>query len=163
VYVPHPGRPQVDGHAGRLLPRNGHGGGLSLAVLSTLRDVAEAAAILASALLGGLAVFQAGLVAGRPWGRLAWGGQHEVLPARLRIGSAVSIVLYAAIAAVVLTAAVLVRLVPRGFADVAIWLLVGYFALGILLNGISRSRPERVVMTPLVLLLSLCCLVVALQ
>ena len=122
-----------------------------------------AAAIVASVILGGLALFQAGLAAGRPWGRLAWGGQHEVLPTRLRIGSAVSIVLYALIVAVVLTAARLARLLPQGFADVAIWVLVGYFALGIVLNGISRSRAERAVMTPLVVVLALCCLVVALD
>jgi hypothetical protein len=128
-----------------------------------LRAVVEAAAVLASALLAGLAVFQAGLAAGRPWGRLAWGGQHSVLPTRLRIGSAVSIALYAAVIAVLLTAALPVRLLPQGFADVAIWVLVGYFTLGILLNGISRSRAERAVMTPVVLVLALCCLVVALR
>ena len=122
----------------------------------------EASAILATALLGGLALFQAGLAAGQPWGRLAWGGQHVVLPPRLRVGSAVSIVLYALIAAVVLTAAALTELVPQRFAGVAIWVLVGYFALGVLLNGISRSRQERAVMTPVVLVLTLCCLLVAL-
>jgi hypothetical protein len=125
--------------------------------------VVGAAAVVATVILGGLAVFQAGLAAGRPWGRLAWGGQHRILPTRLRIGSAVSIVLYAFIAAVILTAAGLVRLLPRGFSDVAIWVLTGYFALGVVLNGISRSRAERAVMTPLVLVLALCCLVVALD
>jgi hypothetical protein len=123
--------------------------------------VVGAAAVLASVILGGLAVFQAGLAAGRPWGRLAWGGQHVVLPPRLRVGSAVSIALYALIAAVVLTAAALLEVVPQGFAGVAIWVLVGYFGLGVLLNGISRSRPERAVMTPVVLVLTLCCLLVA--
>ena len=44
----------------------------------------------------------------------------------------------------------------------AIWVLTGYFALGIVLNAISRSRPERLVMTPVVLLLAACCLVLAL-
>jgi hypothetical protein len=128
----------------------------------TVPAVVEAAAVLVSVILGGLALFQAGLAAGRPWGRLAWGGQHVVLPPRLRVGSAVSIGLYALIAAVVLTAAALLELVPRGFAGVAIWFLVGYFSLGVLLNGISRSRPERAVMTPVVLVLTLCCLLVAL-
>jgi hypothetical protein len=128
----------------------------------TVPAVVEAAAVLVSVILGGLALFQAGLAAGRPWGRLAWGGQHVVLPPRLRVGSAVSIGLYALIAAVVLTAAALLELVPRGFAGVAIWVLVGYFSLGVLLNGISRSRPERAVMTPVVLVLTLCCLLVAL-
>lgn len=39
--------------------------------------------------------------------------------------------------------------------------LVGYFAPGTALNAISRSRPERLVMTPLCVLLTACALVVA--
>jgi hypothetical protein len=48
-------------------------------------------------------------------------------------------------------------------ADVAIWVLAGYFLLGIGLNAVSRSRPERLVMTPVVLALTVCCLVIALD
>jgi hypothetical protein len=120
------------------------------------------AAVLACALLAGLAVFQVLLVAGAPLGRFAWGGQHEVLPTGLRIGSVVSVVLYALFAAVVLQAAGRISLVADGLVGVAIWVLTGYFFLGIVLNGISRSRPERLVMTPVVLTLSICCLLIAL-
>lgn len=55
-----------------------------------------------TALLAGVAVFQLALIAGRPWGRLAWGGAHVVLPTNLRISSAVSIGIYALIAAAML-------------------------------------------------------------
>ncbi|MCF6744269.1 hypothetical protein E9529_08255 [Blastococcus sp. KM273128] len=120
------------------------------------------AAVLACAVLGGLAVFQVALAAGRPWGRFAWGGQHDVLPPRLRTGSAVSVVLYLVFAVVILQAAGLVAVLTATVADVGIRVLTGYFALGVVLNGISRSRPERFVMTPLVLVLAACCLVVAL-
>jgi hypothetical protein len=40
--------------------------------------------------------------------------------------------------------------------------ITAYFALGIALNAISRSRPERLVMTPVVLLLAVSCLLIAL-
>ena len=63
------------------------------------------AAVVALTLLAALAVFQGLLVAGQPLGRFAWGGQHEVLPPNLRIGSAVSIALYAAFAVLILQAA----------------------------------------------------------
>lgn len=116
------------------------------------------AAVLACVMLAGLAVFQGLLAAGRPLGRFAWGGQHRVLPTGLRIGSAISIAIYLVIALVVLAAA----RPPTGTADVAIWVLTGYFALGVVMNAASRSRSERLVMTPLVLVLGLCCLVVAL-
>ena len=120
-------------------------------------------ALLASLLLAGLAVFQGLLVAGAPLGRFAWGGQNEVLPANLRIGSAVSIALYAAFAVLILQAAGALSVLPDGFVDVAIWVLTAYFALGIGMNAISRSRPERMVMTPVVLGLTVLCLVLALQ
>ena len=120
------------------------------------------AAVLALVLLAALAVFQGLLVAGLPLGRFAWGGQHEVLPAGFRIGSLVSIALYAAFAVLVLAAAGAVALLPDGFVAVAIWVLTGYFVLGIAMNAISRSRPERLVMTPVVALLAAACFVLAL-
>ena len=120
-------------------------------------------AVLGCVLLGALAVFQALLVAGRPLGRFAWGGQHDILPTGLRVGSAVSIALYAAFAVLMLSAAGALDLLPDGFVDVAIWVLTGYFALGIAMNAISRSRPERLVMTPVVLVLAVVTLVLALQ
>ena len=120
------------------------------------------AVVVALALLGALAVFQALLAAGLPLGRFAWGGQNEVLPANLRIGSVVSIALYAAFAVLVLQAAGVISPLPDGVAGVAIWVLTGYFVLGILMNAISRSRAERLTMTPVVALLAGCCLVLAL-
>ena len=120
-------------------------------------------AVLGCALLGALAVFQALLVAGQPLGRFAWGGQHDVLPTGLRVGSAVSIALYAAFAVLMLSAADALDVLPTGFVEIAIWVLTGYFTLGIAMNAISRSRPERLLMTPVVLVLAVVCLVLALQ
>ena len=122
----------------------------------------ELAAVVACMLLLGLAVLQAGLAAGRPWGRLAWGGQHDVLPRQLRISSAVSIAVYVFFAAVALTAGGLVGLLPEDFAGGAAWFIAAYSALGVALNGISRSRPERAVMTPVSLVLAVCFLIIAL-
>jgi hypothetical protein len=106
-------------------------------------------------------VFQGLLAAGLPLGRFAWGGQNDVLPANLRIGSVVSIALYAVFAVLILQAAGCLTLLPAGFVAVAIWVLAGYFVLGIVLNAISRSRPERLVMTPVTVLLAAACLTLA--
>jgi hypothetical protein len=127
-----------------------------------VRHVILVAAVVVCVLLAGLAVFQLLLAAGRPLGRFAWGGQHEVLPTRLRVGSAISVVLYALIAALVLQAADVIEVFPEAVADVGVWVVTGYLALGVPLNAISRSRSERLVMTPVVLVLALGCLVVAL-
>ena len=121
-------------------------------------------AVLAVVVLTGLAVFQAALAAGAPLGRFAWGGQHRVLPTKLRIGSAVSIVLYALFALIILaTAQRASDGTGAGVTDVGIWVLTAYLALGIVMNAISRSRPERFLLTPVAALLAAVCLVLALQ
>lgn len=124
--------------------------------------VVQSAAIAACVILAALAVFQGALTAGRPLGRLAWGGQHVVLPRNLRIGSAVSIVLYAVFGYVALGKAGLVAPLGGGsVTSVLMWVLTGYFALGVVMNAISRSKPERLVMTPVALVLAVLYLVVA--
>ena len=115
----------------------------------------ELAAVVVSVLLAGLAVFQVALIAGAPLGRFAWGGQSEVLPTPLRIGSVVSVLSYAVIAWLVW------RAVEQPD-DWWIWAVTAFFGVGIVLNAASRSRPERLVMTPIVLLLAVSCLVIAL-
>ena len=120
-------------------------------------------AVLGCLVLGALAVFQALLIAGQPLGRFAWGGQHDVLPTRLRIGSAVSIVLYAVFALIILaTAERATDGTGAGMADLGIWALTAYFVVGVGMNAMSRSRPERRLMTPVAALLAVVCLVLAL-
>lgn len=122
-----------------------------------------AAAIAFTVIMVGLAVFQVALIAGAPIGHFAWGGQDRVLPRAKRIGSATSLVLYALFAGVVLQRAGLVRLVPvDAVVDVGVWVLVGYFALGIVMNAMSRSKPERWTMVPVCVALTGLTVIVAL-
>jgi hypothetical protein len=121
------------------------------------------AAVAVCVLLAALAVFQVLLVFGAPLGRFAWGGQHRVLPQAQRVGSGVSVLIYVLIAAVVATRAGMVSIdVPDAVVEVAMWVLVGYFVLGIGLNLASRSTPERLVMSPLCAVLGVLCGIVVL-
>lgn len=121
------------------------------------------AAIAACAILVLLAVFQLALIFGAPIGRFAWGGQTNVLPTRLRIGSAVSIGIYALIAVVLLERAGWLHWVGNaGLVRIAAWVVFAYFALGILMNAISRSKLERFTMAPVALILAVLSLLVAL-
>lgn len=116
----------------------------------------------ACTVLAGLAVFQGALIAGAPLGRMAWGGQHAVLPARLRAGSALSVALYAVFGYVALAKAGLVApFVSESVSSILMWVLTAYFALGVVMNGISRSKPERLIMTPTALVLTVLYLIVA--
>jgi len=121
--------------------------------------VAAIAFVVLTALL---LVFQLALALGAPWGRLAWGGQHAgVLPTGYRIGSLVTIVVYAFLASVVLDRGGVTALYPEGFAIVACWVVFGVLALGTLMNAVSRSKPERTVMTPVALVLAVLALLIA--
>jgi hypothetical protein len=124
--------------------------------------VTSSAAVAACVLLGALAVFQALLVFGLPLGRFAWGGQHEVLPTRLRVGSLVSLVIYVLIGWVLLTRAGQ-ESGGHGVVAVAAWFIAGFFLLGAAGNLASRSRSERFVMTPVAVLLCALTVVVAVQ
>src|SRR4051812_37726114 len=123
--------------------------------------VTTTAAMGACVLLGALGLFQALLACGAPFGRFAWGGQHEVLPTRLRLSSLVTIVVY------VLIGVVLARTGQRsgdhGIWAAATWVIAGLFLLGAAGNLASKSRSERLVMTPVALALCGLTVVVALQ
>jgi hypothetical protein len=117
--------------------------------------LSQPAALVFSVTIGLLGVFQLALAAGAPWGRLAWGGGHERLPTGYRIGSLVSILVYAVFAAIVLERAGLLAVLPSPeIARAGAWIIAGYMALGIVMNAISRSLPERLVMTPVAVVLS---------
>jgi len=122
----------------------------------------ELAAFLAVVLIVVVAAFQGALAAGAPLGAAAWGGQYPgVLPPRLRLTSAlVAVIVYPAIAAFILDAAGVVEAGWLGRSrSIGMWGLTAFFALGAVLNAISRSRPERV-WAPVSLVLA-CCAAIA--
>jgi hypothetical protein len=51
----------------------------------------------------------------------------------------------------------------QSIVNIAIWVIAAYFTLGILLNGISRSKYERNLMTPAVLVLAGITILIALS
>jgi hypothetical protein len=122
------------------------------------------AALIAAALIVVLVVFQLALAAGAPLGAAAWGGQNRgVLPGRLRVASAVvALVVYPLIGLVILAAGGLIGddWLPVD-PTVAMWVLAGFFAVGAIVNGISRSPPERI-WSPVSATLAVCCAVIAL-
>lgn len=120
--------------------------------------------MVAVSLLACLSVFQGALVAGAPLGRMAWGGQQRVLSASLRIGSAASIGVYALCAYTALSRPGLVPpLVNDSITSASMWLMTAFFAVGVLMNGISRSRAERLVMTPTTAVLAAASLILAVR
>jgi len=121
------------------------------------------AAWLTAAGFAGLIVFQLLLVFGLPLGYMAWGGKYKRLPPILRLGSLLSaaLLLFGILCVLERAGIVYVLNWPSGVSIVA-WLLTILFGLSTLANYKSKSKMERVVMTPLALLLCCLCFIVAL-
>lgn len=122
----------------------------------------QLAAIVAVFVLVGLTCFQLLLAVGVPLGNYAWGGANRILPSRLRVASVLASLVYVLAALVILEAAnvtdfVASEEIPRA----VVWVLGAFFAVGIVMNAISRNKKERV-MALVALLLSVLCVIVAL-
>lgn len=71
------------------------------------------------------------------------------MPAKLRVASAVSILLYVIFAVVILAwAGVIATNASRARLYTGMWILTVYFVAGVLLNLATRSKKERKVMVP---------------
>lgn len=122
-----------------------------------------AIAVAYSTALGILALFQLLLITGLPFGRYAWGGQNPVLPVRHRVGSAVAIVVYTIFAVVALDRAALISILPMQVSVTAMWVIAAYLLLSVLPNLASKSSHEKLVMTPVSLVLTGLAILVALS
>lgn len=106
----------------------------------------------------GMIVFEAALAAGARLGEAAWGGAHAQLTTGQRLGSAVSVLFYAA-------AIVIVRRRAAGRAERryrwGTWVLAVIFAVAALMNLASESAWENYLMAPVALMLAALCVIVA--
>jgi len=107
-------------------------------------------------------VFQMALALGAPWGEMAMGGKFPGrLPPMLRIGAIVQILLLAFAALVVLTRAGLVLGSYFELSRSAIWFVVALCAVSAILNTITPSKKERMLWSPVTIILVVCAIVVA--
>ena len=126
--------------------------------------MAYISALVALAALIGLVLFQIALIVGAPIGKFAWGGNNTTLPTRLRIASFTSIILYAIFAMFVAAKAGLIDTIDnQRVIDTGMWVFTIYFFIGIAMNAISRSKPERNLMTPVAATLAISFLIVTLS
>jgi hypothetical protein len=131
---------------------------ISLRSVSTVRW----AAVLAAIGFAGIALFQAALAAGAPWGHAAWGGADAELTTTQRLASGVAVFVWSAAALIVLgRAGFWGGGRPGRFFRWATWFLVGLLGVGTVLNFASQSRWENFIFGPLALLLTILCTVVA--
>jgi len=120
------------------------------------------AAIIAVVIFAVISVFQLLLALGLPLGKLAYGGKYEKLPTNMRIMSLVAIGIFALGSISVLERAGIITIFNNPiFVLVVVWVIAVYLAFNTLLNAISKSKQEELIMTPLSLILTICCFIVA--
>ena len=115
----------------------------------------EIAVWLAVTLLALMTLFQIALIAGAPWGEYAFGGRNEgALPRDLRVFSAILILICPGIAGHFLAQiGVFPQLLDSNLNSSTNISIVGIFALALFMNLITPSKKERVIWTPVALVL----------
>lgn len=126
-------------------------------------DAPTLAALLFAITAAGVVAFQLALAAGVPWGAYAMGGAFPGrYPPALRVVAVLQGGVITLLALVVLSAA---DVAVPAVADAwpwAIWVVVVFSAVALILNAISRSAGERRLWVPVALVLLITSLVVAL-
>ncbi|KKO51724.1 hypothetical protein [Paenibacillus sp. DMB20] len=111
-------------------------------------------AIIFSALIGIVVVFQLLLAAGMPWGSYAMGGKFPgKYPPSMRLASVIQAIILIFIASIVLSKSGLILPGWYSFTKTAIWFVVGFSVVATILNLITRSVWERRIWAPVSLLL----------
>lgn len=121
-------------------------------------------AVIAAALLVGMAALQVGLALGAPLGAYVWGGAHQGrLPPKLRIGSAAAVVLLIFMALVLLAKGGVLDWspVPWGWLGSATWMIAGFMVLNTVGNLASKTEFERFVFGSVTALLAVLAAMIA--
>ena len=113
--------------------------------------------ILGAVLFGVIATMTVLVACGLPLGEFTMGGQHKILPKKLRVAAVISVAIQ--------IFAMIIILQAGGF--IPLWLsfkvtkyicffFAAYLSLNTIMNMISKSRKEKYVMTPLSLFAGIC-------
>ncbi|MBE4909816.1 hypothetical protein IMZ08_17415 [Bacillus luteolus] len=124
-------------------------------------DLSTVAAIAASIILVGIAVFQVLLALGFPFGEAAMGGYHRVLPKKLRVVSVLNGLILIFMAYVFLEHAEVFTF-NYFTTTIFVWIFTVFLALNTIGNFVSRSKKEKYIMTPLSSIAFILCLIVVL-
>lgn len=125
--------------------------------------IIHSAAILFSLVAAGVAAFQFALALGAPWGAYAMGGAFPgTFPPAMRGAAVVQALVILLIAAIVLARAGLVLAAWKPASTWAIWIVVAFSGVSLVLNAISPSAGERGVWVPVAIVMLVTSLAVAL-
>ena len=120
-------------------------------MLSTVSSITGAVLLLA------VAVLEVLLIIGLPLGEFTMGGRHKVLPPMYRVFAASSIVLQLFGAFIILQGGgIMVMWFAGNVTKIICFVFAGFFAVNTIMNLISPSKKEKLVMTPLAAIEACC-------
>ena len=125
-------------------------------------DLIYVASIIVAILFLAIAVFQVLLSLGYPLGEFAMGGYYKVLPKKLRIVGIVNALILVFMGFVFLQHANVLNGMDFLSTNILVWVITIFLGLNTIANLLSRSKKERLVMTPLSGFTFLLCLFIAL-
>ena len=97
------------------------------------------------------------LICGLPLGELTMGGRYKVFPKKLRIVLVLQLVLQMFFVIIILQMGGIVPLwFSRNITKIICVIMAAYLSLNTVMNCISKSKKEKVVMTPLSLISAFC-------
>lgn len=107
--------------------------------------MANIAAIIYAVLMGIVILFQASLALGAPWGAASMGGKYPgKYPPKMRIIALVNMIVLGFLTLIVLIRADILLPQFRPISVYAIWFVVAFSAVSVVLNTITPSRIERI-------------------
>lgn len=120
--------------------------------------------ILGVAVFGVIATMTVLVACGLPLGEFTMGGQHKILPKKLRVVAVISVAIQ--------IFAMIIILQAGGF--ISLWwsfkvtkyicfFFAAYLSLNTIMNMLSKSRKEKYVMTPISLIAGICFWITAFQ
>lgn len=119
-------------------------------------------ALIGSALFGLIVILYILLVFGAPLGEYAMGGRHRVMPLKSRITTAIAVLVQLSGIAVLLHGGGIVDTgLPGNVVKVGCYVFAVYLSLNVFMNIVSKSKKEKLFMTPLSFIVAVCFWMVA--
>lgn len=132
--------------------------------ISVHSSVAQISANIATVLFGIVIIFQLLIALGVLPISMAWGGRQTELTPQLRIASVVGAVILGLFAYIIRLRA---GLIGTGEITLLIkilaWIVTAYMAFNTFTNITSKSKAEKLIFTPITLVLTILCLIVSIS
>ena len=113
--------------------------------------------IIGAVLFGIIATMTVLVACGLPLGEFTMGGQHKILPKKLRVAAVISFFIQIFAMLIILQAG---GFIPLCFSPTVTkyicFFFAAYLSLNTIMNMISKSKKEKYVMTPISLIAAIC-------